>query len=170
MSGFEQNTMNSKLGGGIPGGQSKLLGGGSGKNSWSGMSGGNERGITRFFLRSASGRSSFLSRSGIEVPKTGLTPFRQIYSAGDFLGTVNEGPHPNLPRINQINGIGTSMLFVNGGGVTSGKAGFTGNPKYVYDSSDYTKFKNKISQLKTYNDKSFGGSNNGSYTLLMNVR
>ena len=170
MSGFESNTLVSQLGGGTPGVQSGLLGGGGSSKSSSGMSGSNERSITRHFLRNAAGRTSFIRRNGIAVPKTSLTPFRQIYGAGDFLGTTNEGPHPNLPRINQVNGIGPSMLFVNGGSVTSGGAGFSGNPKYVYDSSDYTRFKNKTSQLKTYNDKSFGGSNNGSYTFLMNVR
>ena len=170
MSGFESNTTVSKLGGGVPGVQSKLLGGGSNTRSGSGMSGNSERSITRHFLRNAAGRTSFIKRSGIAIPKTSLTPFRQIYGAGDFLGTTNEGPHPNLPRINQVNGIGPSMLFVNGGSITTGNAGFSGNPKYVYDSSDYTRFKNKTSQLKTYNDKSFGGSNNGSYTFLMNVR
>ena len=170
MSGFESNTLVSKLGGGVPGAQSKLLGGGGSIKGSSGMSGGSERSITRRVLRSAAGRTSFITSSGIALPKTSLTPFRQIYVAGDFLGTKNEGPHPNLPRINQVNGIGPSMLFVNGGSVTSGSAGFSGNPKYVYDSSDYTRFKNKTSQLKTYNDKSFGGSNNGSYSFLMNVR
>ena len=170
MSGFEANTLVSKLGGGMPGAQSKLLGGGSNKNSSSGMSGGSERSMTRMFLMHAAGRPSFIRQSGIVMPKTGLTPFRQIFSAGDFLGTTNEGPHPKLPRVNQVNGIGPTMLFANGGSVTSGGAGFSGNPRYVYDSSDYTRFKNKTSQLKTYNDKSFGGSNNGSYTFLMNVR
>lgn len=170
MSGFEQKLPISKLGGGMPGSQPKLLGGGANTKSGSGVSGGSERSMTRMFLRHGAGRPSIIRQSGIIMPKTGLTPFRQIFTAGDFLGTTNEGPHSKLPKINQVNGIGPSMLFVNGGSITSGGAGFAGNPKYVYDSSDYTRFKNKTSQLKTYNDKGFGGSNNGSYTFLMNVR
>ena len=170
MSGFEANTKVSKLGGGVPGGQSGLIGGSANSNSWSGMSGGSERSSTRYFLTNAAGRPSFIKSSGIIMSTSGLTPFRKIFNAGDLLGTKNEGPHANLPKINQVNTVGASMLFANGGSVITGGSGFTGNPKFVYDSSDYTKFKNKTSQLKTYNDKSFGGSNNGSYSFLMNVR
>ena len=170
MSGFEPDTNVSKLGGGVPGAHPGLIGGGANSNSWSGMSGGSERSNTRHFLTNAAGRSSFIKRGGISMSNTGLTPFRKIFNAGDLLGTKNEGPHPYLPKINQVNTVGASMLFANGGSVVTGKAGFSGNPKFVYDSSDYIKFKNKTNQLKTYNDKSFGGSNNGSYTFLMNVR
>ena len=170
MSGFESNTTVSKLGGGVPGRQTSLIGGSANSNSWSGMSGGSERSSTRHFLTNAAGRPSVITRSGITMSNSGLTPFRKIFNAGDLLGTNNEGPHPNLPKINQVNTVGASMLFANGGSVVTGGSGFTGNPKFVYDSSDYIKFKNKTSQLKTYNDKSFGGSNNGSYSFLMNVR
>ena len=52
----------------------------------------------------------------------------------------------------------------------TGGSAFTGNPKFVYDGSDYTRFKKMKAKLKTYNDKSFGGSNNGAYTFLMRVR
>ena len=47
---------------------------------------------------------------------------------------------------------------------------FTGNPRFVYDGSDYTRYKKLKAKLNTYNDKSFGGSNNGSYSFLMRVR
>ena len=44
------------------------------------------------------------------------------------------------------------------------------NVKKVYDSSDYIRFKKLQAYNKTYNDKSFGGSNNGSYSFLNNLR
>jgi hypothetical protein len=51
-----------------------------------------------------------------------------------------------------------------------GNSYYTGNPKYVYDSSVYTRYKQLKSVNKTYDDKSFGGSNNGAYTFLLAVR
>jgi len=40
-----------------------------------------------------------------------------------------------------------------------GGAFYTGNVKYVYDSSDYVKFKRLSAENKTYNDLTFGGDN-----------
>ena len=44
------------------------------------------------------------------------------------------------------------------------------NNKTVSDSSDFIRYKKLGAKLRTYNDKSFGGSNNGSYTFLKRVR
>ena len=45
------------------------------------------------------------------------------------------------------------------------------NVRFVYDSSDYTRFKKMEARNKTYNDLSFGGDqHNGSYTFLNNLR
>ena len=44
------------------------------------------------------------------------------------------------------------------------------NKEPVKDSSDFTKFKKLEAKNKTYNDSSFGGSNNGSFTFLNRVR
>lgn len=171
MSGFENTNKNSRLGGGRHGVQPRLLGGGANQNSGSGMTGGSERSITRQILRRAGGRHSFISLAGLAVPLTsGLTHFREFYNAGDYLGSVNESSLYQLRESNQVNGIIPSKLNVNGGSVASGKSAFSGNPKYVYDSSNYTTFKKLGAQLKTYNDSGFGGSNNGSYTFLMHVR
>ena len=77
-----------------------------------------------------------------------------------------------MPNANQLGGVGQlrSMVFGIGDGTRNGSALYSGNPRYVYDSSDYTRFKKLASELKNYNDQSFGGSNNGSFTFLMNVR
>jgi hypothetical protein len=40
----------------------------------------------------------------------------------------------------------------------------------VYDGSDYTRYKKLRAVNRTYDDKSFGGSNNGSYSALKRVR
>ena len=52
----------------------------------------------------------------------------------------------------------------------NGTAFFTGNPRYVYDGSDYTRYKKLRAVNKTYDDKSFGGANNGAYVALKRVR
>jgi hypothetical protein len=63
------------------------------------------------------------------------------------------------------------MLNIKSGGVRNdGGALFTGNPKFVYDGSDYTRYKKIKAVNKTYNDSSFGGANNGAYVALNRVR
>lgn len=168
------NTTTSKLGGNVPGFQPTLLGGGANGNSGSGMVGGGERGVDRMFLRRGTGRSTWFFKATNTIPTPGAgyktTPFRVAVNAGDLAGTTNSGPLPQLPSANQVNGPMVNTQQNKGDGIKSGSAGFTGNPKYVYDSSDYTKFKKLQAKLKTYNDSSFGGSNNGSYSFLMRVR
>jgi hypothetical protein len=178
MSGNISDTNPSKLGGGIPGFQPKLLGGGANTKSGSGMVGGQGRGKTRIELRKAVGKYNYLRKANIlkNLNKTGLTPFRQVFIAGDYKKFGNEqyaGQDPRLPKINQVNSLGPTLLYTNGGAISQDKGGatFSGNPRYVYDSSDYVRFKNLTAQNKTYNDKSFGGDDfNGSYTFLMAVR
>ena len=185
MSGFTNDTNPSKLGGGVPGAQplGGLIGGGANSNSGTGMVGSQARGMTRQLLRRSAGKYRYLVNKNIinsvfvnNKRNTGLTPFRQVYVAGDFKKYGSDpysAQDPRLPTINQINGLGPTMLFANGGGVKTKQNGstFSGNPKYVYDSSDYTRFKNLQAQNSNYNDLSFGGDQfNASYPFLMAVR
>jgi hypothetical protein len=173
---MDKETLRKATGGGRKGIQPALLGGGANSNSGTGMIGGSERSQARLTLREAWGHYGFLVRLNIlDNPyRSGLTPFRQAMNAGDMkqasLNYSGVGPDKRLPQINQVNGIGPSKLFANGGSIQSGTAAYSGNPHYVYDSSDYIRYKRLKSVLNTYNDESFGGSNNGSYTFLMNVR
>ena len=73
------------------------------------------------------------------------TPFRLAMNAGDPMSRQN------------IGGAG------NGDGAS-------GNQHFVYDSSDYIRFKKLQGKTRNYNDKTFGGSNNGAYTPLMRLR
>jgi len=177
MSGNLRNTSTiSNLGGGIPGSQPKLLGGGANSTSDSGMVGGGERSLSRAYLRKAFG-NSYLS-ANIPSPnyfviknRSKTTPFRAIMSAGDVNGTLNQAGAPQLPKINQLQAPrvqGTQNIV--GGPRNDGKSYYTGNPKYVYDSSIYTRYKQLKAVNKTYDDKSFGGANNGAYTFLLAVR
>tara|TARA_Y100001958_G_C21246891_1_gene577712 strand:- start:530 stop:1216 length:687 start_codon:yes stop_codon:yes gene_type:complete len=106
------------------------------------------------------------------VHKFPLTPFRQAFNAGDSEGTVNNTVLEHLYAPNQVGGTGAGQLIYDraGGAHKGGGAAYTGNPKYVYDSSDYIRFKKLQAKNRTYNDKSFGGANNGAYVPLMRVR
>ena len=169
-------SITSNLGGGIPGGQPKLIGGGSNSRSDSGMVGGGERSLSRLYLRRAFGNNwlspNIYSPNRFVIEKKSMTtPFRAIMNAGDVNGTVNQSGSSNLTNVTQVQQPRVKGTQNNPGSVRSdGNSYFTGNPRYVYDSSDYIKYKKLKSVNKTYNDSSFGGSNNGSYSFLMSVR
>lgn len=157
MSGFIGDTMRSILGGGIPGAQPKggLLGGGANgsRGSGSGMEGGGQRGMDRIFMRRVMGNKVFPSGN----PQV-ITPFRRYFNAGDTAGTVNSGPSPLLGTpINQSGNSMVSRIHANQRGTSTGDAFYTGDPKKVYDSSDYVHFKKIQAGNRLYNDSSFGG-------------
>ena len=158
MSGFIGDSFPSILGGGVPGAMPKggLLGGGAGggRGATSGMEGGGNRGLERMFLRRVFGNRVFPNGAN------NITPFRRYFNAGDTAGTVNSAPSPLLGTpINQISGNSmVSRLHANGGGTQVGQAFYSGNPKYVYDSSNYIRFKKLSAENKNYNDASFGGA------------
>ena len=171
MSGFIGDKFPSVLGGGIPGAQPKggLIGSGAGngKAAGSGMEGGGQRAIDRFYLRKMFGTKQYPGNPNI------ITPFRRYFNAGDTRGTVNSSPSPLLGTVtNQVSGNGmVSRLHANGGGVQAGQAFYSGNPKYVYDSSVYVKYRGLYAKNRNYNDSSFGGDdNNAAQSALRRVR
>ena len=183
------NRMTSILGGGIPGQQSPggLLGGGAGTTGGSGMVGSSARSRTRRVLRRAFGNSQVLpsivaptcaiskecrtnaALVGKEAPRR-ITPFRAAMTAGDPAGTVNSAASPRLPGSSQVS---KSMPVLRrfGGVHNDGRALFTGNPTYVYDSSTYTNYRRLRANNRNYNDRSFGGDqSNASQVPLSHVR
>jgi hypothetical protein len=78
-----------------------------------------------------------------------------------------------MPGSDQVNGNGrVSRLNIRAGGAhNNGGAAYSGNPRYVYDSSNYIQYKKLRAVNKTYNDSNFGGDqSNGSYVALRGVR
>ena len=66
------------------------------------------------------------------------------------------GPNPlnnNLGPVSSLLKFEHSRGIKNGGG-----SEYTGNPRFVYDGSDYVRFKRLVAKNKTYNDSSFGGA------------
>ena len=114
-----------------------------------------------------------------EVNITGpgiLTPFRRAYNAGDPYMTVNRYPNKTLmingapaPVPNQVKTMAraanqSAYWGTLGGGPhkqTNGSA-FTGNPKWVYDGSDYIKFKKLQANNRNFNDITYGGDRNNA--------
>ena len=182
MSGFINDKTPSILGGGLPGSVplgnlgrrpnisvGSLLGGGAGPNGSSGMVGGGARGVTRFILRQAFGNSrrdwgslgQGLGTSPLTTPNPLCGQFRAAYSAGDLKTPLTGGGQAANPKFgtisNQVAGVGALWTFIKPGNILHGQATYTGNPRYVFDSSNFTRYKKIKAQGKVYNDKSFGG-------------
>ena len=174
MAGIIAGSTVSLLGYGIPGMQSKggLIGGGAGPTGGSGMVGSAARGRSRKVLRRAFGNSQLMPSMvaptcavsgkcralyppGARAPAK-ITPFRAAMTAGDPNGTVDSAASPILPGSTQVAAkVPTLRTF--GGVHNDGHSLFTGNPKYVYDGSDYVRFRRLQAQNRNYNDLSFGG-------------
>ena len=158
MSGFTGDSFPSVLGGGIPGGMplGGLIGGGSGgRFSGTGIEGGGQREIERLTLRRVFGNTRFPGNPQV------ITPFRRYFNAGDTAGTVNSAPSLLLGRPPDQVGSSSmvSRIHAPQDGINNqGAAFFSGNQKYVYDSSNYVNYRKLRAVNKNYNDSSFGGS------------
>lgn len=100
-----------------------------------------------------------------------VTPFRAVHSAGDFLSRKNYAfgvPNPinSYHAGAYVRQIGGTPNQSDGTGVPSGNSHST----YVYDSSDYTRYRKLRAINRNYNDNSNGGDeSNASYTALRGV-
>ena len=95
-------------------------------------------------------RTQYNANSGSAIQKGNqipLTPFRAAMNAGDEAGSFNSGVMPGLYAPSQANGIGNMSKHFNPGGNATGSSAYTGNQKFVYAGSDYTRFK----KLQAYN-------------------
>jgi hypothetical protein len=154
---------------GYPGIQMRLIGGGANGSSGSGMEGGSQRERTRFLLRDAwNGNAATGTVKGIKIS---ATPFRAVNNAGDLLNrkyfTSGGSNQVNTGRIRSSANASARIL----GGSIFVQANPTGIPssntnvKYVYDGSDYTKFKKQQAVNRNYNDYNYGGAG-GSTTFV----
>ena len=120
----------------------------------------NEFSQNRFLLREA-WNTSYIRKLGTN--KRIITPFRAVNNAGDLLSRKNYscgGPsqaptsRPGLRGLH-LGGIHSSCD-------ASGVEPTTCNPKYVYDSSNYTTYLKQKASVKNYNDISFSGNNSST--------
>ena len=123
---------------------------------------------TRFTLRDAWNTTVY---SGSSNPKRIITPFRAVNNAGDLLSrqdyscggtcqTPQSRPglhglrqHFGSTSINCIPSVIWSSIQLDAKIPSS-----TCNVKFVYDGSDYIRFKRNQAVNKNYNDRSFGGN------------
>jgi len=146
---------------GYPGVAPRLIGGGG--NYASGMVGGANRENMRFTLRAAwNGKAVNRTYNGV---KTNITPFRAANNAGDLMSRVaftsGGSNQVNTGRVKlssnaSARGLGGSInisTLSNPNNIPSANT----NVKWVYDGSDYTRFKKQQAQNRNYNDYSFGG-------------
>lgn len=162
MSSFDQTT----LGGGKKGTQPLLFGV---------MDGGNERATSRKYLAKAFGNlyNTGLGSSPALYPTNILGPFKTAYNAGDVTTNGYGSTNPKYGVApNQVGGNNLSRLQGLGDGVSrNGGASYSGNPRFVHDGSDYTRFKKLMAVNKNYNDSTFGGANNSqSQSVLKKIR
>jgi len=127
-----------------------------------------EQTMLRFVLRS--GWNTPNANGTINGQKRIITPFRAVNNAGDFLSRTNYscgGPNPtNATYPGYKNLIGSMWSNCDKSGIPPASC----NTKYVYDSSDYIKFRKQQAVNRNYNDIGFGGYQNSSYVALMAVR
>jgi hypothetical protein len=91
-----------------------------------------------------------------------LGPFRTSFNAGDVVTNRIENTDIKYGKMsNQVGGNNLSRLQGKGDGNSgqNGKAMYSGNPRHVYDGSDYARYKKLAAINKNFNDITYG---NGS--------
>lgn len=159
---------------GYPGIAFSLIGGGGGSSGGSGMNGGSSRSQDRFVLRNAWNGTA--ASGTYNSKKVAVTPFRAVNNAGDLLNRKNYvSGGSNQVKTGRLRTASVQSANILGGSIFSQPDGSnvpsaTTNVKWVYDGSDYTKFKQQQAKNRNYNDYSNGGSNNGSFTAYNRVK
>jgi hypothetical protein len=124
--------------------------------------------MTRFTLRDAWNTTR---TTGSSYPKRIITPFRAVNNAGDLLSRENYScggscqtfqSRPGLSGLRQRFGSTSTScqqsVVWSGIQLNPAVPSSTCNVKFVYDGSDYTRFKRNLAVNKNYNDRSFGGN------------
>jgi hypothetical protein len=139
-----------------------------------------ENAMKRKILRKAFNSVNVLKPDGTVLRRSMAGPFRTAFTQGDVLNRRNQV----CGGANQVNDVTSGILRLTMGGcignqncdtdtlgVTPRQVPlFSGNNKYVSDSSLFTRFKGLESIHRNYNDSSFGGdASNGSYQALNSV-
>lgn len=132
-----------------------------------------ENAINRFYLREAF-NTDFTRQTTLQgVPARINSSFRLANNAGDPLsrkyyscGGSCQTPQsrPQLRGLKRL--FGHIQDLCDGTGIEPASC----NVKYVYDSSDFTKYKKNLALNQTYNDLTYGGSNNSSQVAFKSIK
>lgn len=170
--GYPYNGPGPKLGGGMPGRMPPPIIGHDNSASFS---------RTRFLLKDSWNTTSY---SGSSNAKRIATPFRAINNAGDLLSRENyscggtcqtfqsrPGLHGLGNRFGSTAGSCIPSVVWNATQLDRKIPSSTCNVKYVYDGSDYTRFKKNQASNRNYNDRSFGGDDyNSTQSVIKRMR
>jgi hypothetical protein len=167
-----QNDNTRYVAAGRPGIALRLLGGGANGSSGTGMEGGSNRQMMRLNLRQAwNGQAATGVSNGLKIS---ATPFRAVNNAGDLLNRKNyTSGGSNQVNTGRIKLASNQSANVLGGSIFSKPDG-TGVPssntnvKWVYDGSDYTKFKKQQANNRNFNDSSFSGAGKSNTFIALN--
>jgi hypothetical protein len=157
--------MNFTLGGGVKGIAPRPVTNGT-------LKGSSELETARFTLRKAWNGPSAARNYGGRVPAA--TPFRVVNNAGDYLSReyYTSGGSNQVTSAKQS--ITSGWRGLAGGVHTSddgtGIPSATCNTKFVYDGSDYTRFRKQMAINRNYNDAGFGGANNAAQSAIRAIR
>jgi hypothetical protein len=124
--------------------------------------------LDRMMIRKMFPNTSKFNNTPVLTKTWATSPFRVYFNAGDLLDRQREPGGSN--QVKGSVGIGQYRNTLGSMDGTMKGNGASGNQHFVYDSSDYIKFKRLRAKMQNYNDTSFGGSNNGAYSFLMAVR
>lgn len=100
-----------------------------------------------------------------------ITPFRAVNNSGDFLGRINYScggsNQTNVGKPGRGRLIGSVPQQCDSTNVPASSC----NPRFVADSSDYTRFRRQQAANYNYNDLSpVGDASNGSFVALLGIR
>ena len=93
-----------------------------------------------------------------------LGPFRTSINGGDVLTNRPQATDSKYGRApNQVGGNNLSRIQNVGDGTNNnGGAMYSGNPRFVYDGSDYARYKKLAAINSNYYDKTYGGDKHSS--------
>jgi hypothetical protein len=155
----------SSLGGGIHGVAPKPISNGT-------MKGSSEFETERFILRKAWNGLAATKNVNGRIPAA--TPFRIVNNAGDYLSRENYTSGGSNQVTSAKRSITATWRSLAGGvhptNDGSGVPSATCNTKFVYDGSDYTRFRRQMAVNRNYNDSTFGGANNTVQSAIRAIR
>ena len=121
--------------------------------------------MSRLYLRESYNTNYGTQETRQGVPARINTPFRLATNAGDPLSRKNYSCGGAIQSFQSRPGmfglkyrLGHNSYECDGTGIPAS----SGNGKYVYDSSDYTRYRRQFVTNKNYNDLSNGGNDNSS--------
>ena len=136
------------------------------------LKGSSELETIRFTLRNAWNGSAASEKWGGHAPAA--TPFRVVNNAGDYFSRQNytSGGSNQVTSVKQSIASGWRGLAggVHANADGTGVPSATCNTKFVYDSSDYIRFRKQMAMNRNYNDAGFGGANNAAQSAIRAIR